>query len=240
MILGASEVVTLLAFPLILLLASTLIAGWARRRDEHRRALEVKTHLVSDMSEYVIAFVTAVRFAVRDEATQSLEYEHDYRAWENHRAVLGTKLEAYFPDTNMQRHWRAFVEHGMREYFEITQERDRTKRQSRADDLQTSLIELRRSYRCERLLKMNRRRRQQQDMDDWENDHVKPFKRTGDTFDEIEERLRRSILDCKGELIRMVMEWPLDGLEQPSVWEHLRRIWRRPAPAARETGPRSG
>jgi hypothetical protein len=223
MVLAVSDAVRYLAFPLTVLVMGALVTGWlvprwTRRRDDHLRALEVKTQLVSDMSDIVIGFVTAVRFAVEDADTQEPKFKEDYKAWENRRAVLGTKLEAYFPATNIQDDWGDFVV-AVRELFEITQEPDAAGLGSRASGLQETLIELRRRYRRERLLKRSRHQQRQRDRDDAnEVDSIK----TGDSLKDIEKELRPAVLDCKGELIKMIMEWRVDALEEPSVRERIR------------------
>lgn len=227
-VLGVSDAVRYLLFPLIVLVIGAFLTGgliprWTRRRDEHRRALEVKTQLVSEMSDIVIGFVTAVRFAVEDAATQEADYKQTYKAWENRRAVLGTKLEAYFPETNIQDDWRDFVD-AVSEFYEITRVRDPARLGNRATRLQTRLIQLCSRYHDERLLKKSRKKRRQQEKDDAKKVH---WIKTGDPLEDTEGELRRAVLDCKGELIKMVMEWRVDGLEEPSLTERIRLSLRR-------------
>lgn len=54
----AADLVGDLLFPVVVLITGAFLTGllipaWTRHRDEHRKALEVKTELVTDMSEAV-------------------------------------------------------------------------------------------------------------------------------------------------------------------------------------------
>jgi hypothetical protein len=124
MVPAVGDVMKALVFRLVVVVIGAAITGWAlpglaRRRDVRQKALEVRTQLVSDMSRIVIAFVTAVRFAIEDGKTEDGDYQKRYREWEDERAVLGTKLEAYFPNTNIPNNWRDFVA-AMSELYDIT------------------------------------------------------------------------------------------------------------------------
>jgi len=118
--------------------SGVFIPRFTTRRDERRKALEIKTELVSDMSEVVMSFVMAVRFAVLGAVSQTeKEYEDSYKAWERDRAVLGTKLEAYFPGTDERdigSNWDEFAE-GVKVVHEVARIQDLDVRRQKAIEL---------------------------------------------------------------------------------------------------------
>lgn len=122
MSLAISELVKGLVFPVAVLLLGALVSGLlipelTRRRDDHRKALEIKTELVEEISESVMRFVMAVQFVVLGSASQTQEkYDEAYRAWETESAVIATKLAAYFRQSNIAGDWSAFAERVTRFY----------------------------------------------------------------------------------------------------------------------------
>jgi hypothetical protein len=118
--LAVSDVVRLLVFPLVVLLAGAVVTGvlipaLSRRRDDYRKALEIKTDLVTDMSEAVTEFIMAIQFAVLGGQDQKA-YDEAFRSWEVRSAVIGTKLEAYFPGTSVAGAWTGFSDRVTRFY----------------------------------------------------------------------------------------------------------------------------
>jgi hypothetical protein len=116
MTLAVGEVVRTLVFPLVVLLAGAavtglLIPGIARRREDHRKALEIKTELVGGISEVVTKFMMAIQFATLRAVSQDQEdYDEAYKAWTIDSSVIGTKLNVYFPDNPIGSRWFAFTE----------------------------------------------------------------------------------------------------------------------------------
>jgi hypothetical protein len=141
-ILAVSDYVRYLFFPLVVLLAGAvvtglLIPGLTRRRDNERKALEIKTNLVGDISEAVMQFMVAIQFAVLRAASQTQkEYDDAYRAWETKRAVLGTMLEAYFPTAGIGDDWDKF-EDNVRRFYALSGVSEPAERKRLATELLT-------------------------------------------------------------------------------------------------------
>jgi hypothetical protein len=119
----------LLAHPLVVLLVGAALTGilvpaLTRRWQDRQKELDIKASLVSELSEAIMSIVMAVQFVrVRAERAQhglvdtfdekakekrQEEFSEAYRTWEVRSAVLGTKLEAYFPDTTIPSDWTTF------------------------------------------------------------------------------------------------------------------------------------
>jgi hypothetical protein len=123
--LATSDVVRYFVFPVAVLLSGIVVTGLlipelTKRRDNRRKALEIKTQLVSDMSEAVMAFVMAIQFSVLGAVGQDQkEYDDAYKQWEKERSVIGTKLEAYFPKTDIGSAWSEFA-HRVTNFYALT------------------------------------------------------------------------------------------------------------------------
>jgi hypothetical protein len=108
--------VELLKHPLIVLLVGALISGllipaFTRRWQNYQKALEIKTQLVSDLSKSIMGIVMATQFAhIGAKSQKQADFDQAYRDWEIESAVIGTKLQAYFPDTTIPTEWTAFSE----------------------------------------------------------------------------------------------------------------------------------
>jgi hypothetical protein len=139
-VLALSDVVRLLVFPLVVLLAGAAVSGvlipaLTRRRDDHRKAVEIKTDLVSEMSEAVTEFMTTIQFAVlRAPGQDQKAYDEAFRTWEVRSAVIGTKLEAYFPATPIGSDWGSFAER-VTQFYATTGFQDRDDRRRRVEEL---------------------------------------------------------------------------------------------------------
>lgn len=136
----AADPVSGLVFPITVLLAGAVVTGLLvpainRRREAQRKALEIRTGLVTEISDTVMGFVMSVQFAVLGAAGQSQEaYDQEYRSWETRSAVLGTKLDAYFPGTGLGRDWAAFAER-VTAFYALTGVHDRAERERGAAPL---------------------------------------------------------------------------------------------------------
>jgi hypothetical protein len=106
--------VEILKHPLTVLLFGALISGllipaFTRRWQNHQKALEIKTELVSDLSKSIMGMVMATQFAhVGAKSQKPADFDKAYRNWEIESAVIGTKLQAYFPDTTIPTEWTGF------------------------------------------------------------------------------------------------------------------------------------
>ena len=136
-VLATSDVVKYFVFPVAVLLSGVLVSGLlipalTQRRDSRRKALEIKTQLVSDMSEVVMEFMMAIQFATLGAVGQDQkEYDDAYKSWERHRSVIGTKLEAYFPQTDIGSAWSSFA-HRVTDFYALTGIDDPEVRRSQA------------------------------------------------------------------------------------------------------------
>ena len=101
--------------PFVLLLAGALLSSLVvpaitRRWQDHQKELELKTALVTEITETVTDLVMAVQFAELGTVSQTQEeFDAAYRKWEIESAVIGSKLRAYFPETDLGSQWRAYT-----------------------------------------------------------------------------------------------------------------------------------
>ena len=96
-------------------LTGLLVPSKARQWQTRQKELDIKIHLVSEMSETVMSALMARQYLERARAVFSADddlltkYEEEYhgalRQWEVRKAVVGTKLEAYLPRTDMGADW---------------------------------------------------------------------------------------------------------------------------------------
>jgi hypothetical protein len=105
-----------LKHPLTILLVGALISGIlipmiTRRWQNHQKALEIKTQLVSDLSKSIMEIIMAVQFAhLGAKSQKQADFDKAFREWEIQSAVIGTRLQAYFPDTTIPDEWTDFSE----------------------------------------------------------------------------------------------------------------------------------
>jgi hypothetical protein len=105
---------TLLRHPLFLLLAgavvsSLIIPTLTRRWQDHEKELELKTGLVSQINESVTSMMMSIEFAEFPLGNTSSQQEYDkaYTDWEVKRAVVGSTVQAYFPNSQLPAEWMA-------------------------------------------------------------------------------------------------------------------------------------
>lgn len=110
--------------PLIVLLVGAVVTGLlvpavTRRWQDRQKELELKTGLVSELSESIMEIVMAVQFhhmtagrcGQGDDANNLMqELNQAYRTWEVRSAVIATKLRSYFPATTVPDEWTQFSE----------------------------------------------------------------------------------------------------------------------------------
>lgn len=91
-------------------LVSGLVIPWITRRwNNHQKALEIKTELVSDLSKSIMEMIMAVQYARINAPSQTQEdFDRAYRDWEVQSAVIGTRLEAYFSHNHIPADWTRF------------------------------------------------------------------------------------------------------------------------------------
>lgn len=102
----------LLAHPLVLLvvgawLSGLLIPHFTQSWQDREKALEIRTGLVSAMSEDATQMLTTIQEVRRHpRATVDRDaFSRDFTQWTAKSAVTLAKIQAYFPDTTLQRDW---------------------------------------------------------------------------------------------------------------------------------------
>jgi hypothetical protein len=201
MVLALSDVVRYLLFPLAVLLTGAAVTGLlipelTRRRDDYRKALEVKTGLVSEISQTVMDFMIAMQFAVVGAVSQEQkEYDEAYKTWEVRSAVLGTNLEAFFAHSQVPDDWETLEGH-LRRLYGLTGIGDWVEREEQAD-----------AFLAEYGL-----RRSQSTADD--RNHEAAWRNTW-------KRLSDAILERKATLILDVLGARVNGVEAPPLVERL-------------------
>lgn len=114
-----------LKHPLLLLLVGAVTSGLiipliSRNWQNRQKSLEIKTNLVSEISQVVMEFFMSVQFVhmrkgIRKSSNKSdapskdqIEFDQSYKIWEVKSAVIGTKLEAYITESEVPETWTAF------------------------------------------------------------------------------------------------------------------------------------
>ena len=106
----------IVSHPLAILVTGALLTGFViprvtRRWHTQQKALEIKTELVTDVSKLIMEMIMAIQYARLRAATQTqLDFDEAYRKWEIGNAVIGTKLHAYFPQSELPGTWTTFAE----------------------------------------------------------------------------------------------------------------------------------
>lgn len=104
--------------PYLVLLATAILSGLlipsiTRAWQDRQRELEVKTELVSELSDTVTAFVVAVQdVEIAEMRNQPYNGEAYYQAaneWEIGLSRISAKLTAYFPNTRLPDDWKVFA-----------------------------------------------------------------------------------------------------------------------------------
>jgi hypothetical protein len=113
-ILGFASVKDVLQVVLVPSTLALLASFFARRWQESERELEIKTQLVSEISELVMTttmtiYLFHLNSARKEQDDSSLEDElhRIYKEWRIENCVLGSKLHAYFPNP-IHDQWKLF------------------------------------------------------------------------------------------------------------------------------------
>jgi hypothetical protein len=121
-VLAVSDVVTGLVFPLAILLVGGFLTGFLyprvhAKRQREEKGIEIRTGLVTDMSDVAMTFLMTVQFQhLRPESVPQAEFSAAYKEWEVRSGVIGTRIEAYFPGTGLGERWTGFSERATRFY----------------------------------------------------------------------------------------------------------------------------
>jgi hypothetical protein len=105
-----------LSHPLLLLVAgavlsSLLIPAWTRQWQDHQQELELKATVAGEIAEKVTRFLMTVQFVHQGAASVGQkELDAAYRQWEIDSGVIGSKLQSYFPDTDLTASWNQYAQ----------------------------------------------------------------------------------------------------------------------------------
>jgi hypothetical protein len=110
----------------VAVLVNWLIPNFTRKWQNHQKALEIKTGLVSDMGESVSNAVMSGRFIAAGLVNRSSADPHadqrafndGYRRWTTSNASIGAKLQAYL-GSEMGSQWRSFG-NVVTDYFQLS------------------------------------------------------------------------------------------------------------------------
>ena len=110
----------------IAVLVNFLIPSFTRKWQDHQKALEIKTGLVSDMGESISDAVMTGRFIAAglvsrsssDPRADQRAFNDGYRAWTTSNATIGAKLQAYF-GRDLGARWRSFS-NVVTDYFQLS------------------------------------------------------------------------------------------------------------------------
>jgi hypothetical protein len=103
-----------LAHPIVLLIVGALISNLlipqaTRQWQVDQKQLDIKTSLVSQISELATRFVMTVQFAEMGARSLSqADYDASFREWEIKQSIVASLLEAYFPNTSISNEWKDY------------------------------------------------------------------------------------------------------------------------------------
>lgn len=104
-----------LSHPLLLLIVGAIISSYlipalTRRWQDHQKELELKTTLVGEISESVMRMIVISQFAaVGGLSFTQDDFDQAYLKWSVDSSVIGSKLWAYFPKTNIPTDWETYT-----------------------------------------------------------------------------------------------------------------------------------
>lgn len=116
-----------LSAPLLITVVGALLINFVipqitTNSQNHQRALEVKTSLVSNMSDAIAKALMVARLVATDVipktgANAQGPFNTGLQEWQEQQSKLGTELEAYFPGTRISGEWRRYAETVTNVYF---------------------------------------------------------------------------------------------------------------------------
>jgi hypothetical protein len=120
-----------LAHPFVIAIVVAVLVNWlipqfTRKWQDHQKALEIKTGLVSDMGESISDAVMTGRFIAAglvsrsssDPRADQRAFNDGYRAWTTSNASIGAKIQAYFGN-DLGAQWRSFA-NVVTDYFQLS------------------------------------------------------------------------------------------------------------------------
>lgn len=102
-----------LSNPLLLLVVGAIISGLlipyiTAQWQNHEKELELKTSLVTRISEALSKVLTEAQFSAANR-TEQAEYLQAYYEWEVAQSSIGSYLRTYFPDTYIGEEWDKYA-----------------------------------------------------------------------------------------------------------------------------------
>jgi hypothetical protein len=102
-----------LSNPLLLLVVGAVISGLlipyiTAQWQNHEKELELKTNLVSRISEAVSSALTSAQFSAANR-TEQAAYQQAYYEWEATHSAISSYLRAYFPNTSIGEEWDEYA-----------------------------------------------------------------------------------------------------------------------------------
>jgi hypothetical protein len=102
-----------LSNPLLLLVVGAVISGLlipyiTSQWQNHEKELELKTNLVTRISESLSGVLTTAQFSAANR-TEQAEYLQAYYEWEATHSAIGSYIRAYFPNTYIGEEWDKFA-----------------------------------------------------------------------------------------------------------------------------------
>lgn len=91
------------------LISSYLIPSFTRGWQDHQKELELKSALVTDITQSSTSMLLTVRFAHYDEPGDAGTLNNPgWRVWQIQSAVIASRLRAYFPHTSLADDWTGY------------------------------------------------------------------------------------------------------------------------------------
>jgi hypothetical protein len=102
------------------LITSLIIPWFFQLWQDHQKELEIKTNLVSRISESVTKLVLSTQsvllannhgqiHTIEQKRELFDELNDEYKDWEISSAVIGSQLQAYFPHVNLSKEWGSLM-----------------------------------------------------------------------------------------------------------------------------------
>jgi len=96
------------------ILTGLLIPFITTQWQNHEKELEIKTSLVSKISEYTTRMLMAIQFVEvsqsggRNSSLTQEEYDNEYRDWKINSDIIQSQINAYFPNIDVGKDWKKF------------------------------------------------------------------------------------------------------------------------------------
>ena len=181
------------------LLVNWLIPQLTRKWQDHQKALEIKTGLVSEMSESVSGAVMTGRFLASglirkssaDPRAEQRAWNEGFRDWTTRSASIGARLEAYISGNDTGSQWRSFS-NVVTDFFQLS---------ANVNDSRVSQVrEILRYSGLPGDVRLSRK--------DWV---VLASANSGAAFDRAYAELGRGILERRDQLVRRVLDSSVSG-----------------------------